>query len=282
MNLAPRAMPGDQLRRPLPLLAFITLFVVTVDKAANYVIAGDMKGLAYVALIFIGSAFVVAMLNSWRNGVYFFLAWLLFEDFARKYLGNNMAIYFAKDFLVAVVYLSLFLAWRRKQIEGFKPPFLVPLLLLVWFGVLRVFNPASPHLVFGVLGMKLFFYYVPLMLVGYSLVGSEFELQRFFRLNLIPILAITGLGIAQSIIGPTFLNPATMQEDIRELSSLYRVAPISGVIVYRPTSVFVSTGRYADLLYVAWLLSLGFLGYTLLRYRRGRVLAFLSVALIAA
>jgi len=96
MNLVPRAMPGDRLRRPLPLLGFIGLFAVTVYKAANYIIAGDMTGLAYVALLFIGSAFVVAMLNSWRKGLYFFLTWLLFEDFARKYLGNNMAIYFCR------------------------------------------------------------------------------------------------------------------------------------------------------------------------------------------
>ena len=94
-----------------------------------------MTGLAYVALLFIGSAFVVGMLNSWRNGFYFFLAWLLFEDFARKYLGNNMAIYFAKDVLVAVVYLSFFIASRRKEVALFRPPFLVPLLLFIWFGV---------------------------------------------------------------------------------------------------------------------------------------------------
>ncbi len=282
MSVPPRIWTGSF--RSTSLLGVIAIAFVLLGayEAAQFIVAGDTAGLAYAGLSFLLCAFVVAMLNSWRRGLYIFLIWLLFEDFARKYLGNNMAIYFAKDFLVAVVYLSLFLAWRRNQIEGFKPPFLVPLLLFVWFGVLQVFNPASPHLVFGVLGMKLFFYYVPLMLVGYALVGSEFELQTFFKLNLIPILAIAGLGIAQSIVGPTFLNPATMQEDIRELSALYRVAPISGAIVYRPTSVFVSAGRYADLLQIAWLISLGFLGYTLLRYRRGRALAFLSVALIAA
>src|SRR5437667_3430575 len=136
-----------------------------------------MNGLAYVALLFIGSAFVVAMLNSWRNGVYFFLAWLLFEDFARKYLGNNMAIYFAKDVLVAVVYLSFFLAYRRKRVALFRPPFLVPLLLFVWFGVMQTFNPASTSLIFGVLGLKLFFYYVPLLFVvgflGYLLLRRK-------------------------------------------------------------------------------------------------------------
>src|SRR5213080_3635721 len=183
MNLAPRAMPGDQLRRPLPLLAFITLFVVTVYKAANYVIAGDMKGLAYVALIFIGSAFVVAMLNSWRNGVYFFLAWLLFEDFARKYLGNNMGIYFAKDILLAAVYLSFFTAYRRKEknIEVIRPPFLMALMVFVWFGVLQMFNPGSTSIFYGILGMKLYFYYVPLFFLGYAFMNTEADLRKFFQ-----------------------------------------------------------------------------------------------------
>jgi hypothetical protein len=267
---------------PINHLFVLILVLGGAYEAANYILAGDTIGLAYLGLASIVGAFVVAMLNSWRRGLYIFLVWLLFEDFARKFLGNNMVIYFAKDFLVAVVYLSFFLAWRRKQIQGFRPPFLLPLLFFVWFGFLQVFNPGSPHIVFGVLGMKLYFYYIPLMLVGYSLINSEGELRTFFKANLIPILAIAGLGIAQSILGPTFLNPATMQEDIRELSGLYRVAPISGAIVYRPTSVFVSTGRYSDLLDVAWLVCLGFLGYTLLRYQRGRPLAFLSVAVIAA
>jgi len=102
-----------------------------------------MNGLAFVALAFVGCAFVVAMLNDWRNGLYFFLAWLLFEDFARKFLGNNMVIYFAKDFLAAVVYFSFIVAYRRKEVSSFRPPFLVPVLLFVWFGVMQVFNPAS-------------------------------------------------------------------------------------------------------------------------------------------
>src|SRR6267378_8252441 len=207
MNLVPRAMPGDRLRRPLPLLGFMALFAVTVYKAANYVIAGDMTSLAYVALLFIGSAFVVAMLNSWQKGLYFFLTWLLFEDFARKYLGNNMAIYFAKDVLAAAVYLSFFLAYRRKEVTSFRPPFLLPLLLFIWFGVLQVFNPASTSLIFGLLGLKLFFYYVPLLFVGYALLNSEEQLRRFFFVNIVLVLIIASLGIAQSILGHTFLNP---------------------------------------------------------------------------
>jgi hypothetical protein len=95
-------------------------------------------------------------------------------------------------------------------------------------------------------------------------------------------IAIAGLGIAQAIIGPSFLNPATLQDDIRELSMNYRVSPLSGEIAYRPTSVFVSNGRLQDFLIVSWLMSLGFGGYLILRSRKGRILAFITIAVVAA
>jgi hypothetical protein len=269
-------------RSPLVILAFLIIFVVAAYKSANYVIVGDMTGLAFVALAFIGCAFIVAMLQSWRNGLYFFLAWLLFEDFARKFLSNNMAIYFAKDVLAAVVYLSFFLAYRRKEVTSFRPSFLVPVLLLFWFGVMQVFNPASTHLMYGVMGVKLFFYYVPLLFVGYALLNSEAELRRFFFVNLILGLIIVSLGIAQAILGHTFLNPEVVAEDIRALSTLYRVSPISGLTLYRPTSVFVSTGRFGNFLLVTWLLVFGFSGYLLLRHKRGRALAFIALAATVA
>ncbi|HET9803963.1 MAG TPA: hypothetical protein VFP96_12040, partial [Candidatus Acidoferrum sp.] len=265
-------LPANTRGNPLLGLLLFAGALVGAYEAAHFILAGDMAGLAYVAIAFIVAAFVVAMLNDWKRGIYIFLVWLLFEDFARKYLGNNMAIYFAKDFLVAIVYLAFFAAWRRKQAVGFRPAFLVPLLLMVWFGTIQMFNPTLPHVVFGILGMKLFFFFVPLMFVGYALVDSETELRRFFKINLIPMIFIAALGIVQSIVGPTFLNPSVVQDDIRELSTLYRISPISGMKVYRPTSVFVSTGRFVDLLIVAWLLALGYLGYTLLRHRKGRTL----------
>jgi hypothetical protein len=135
---------------------------------------------------------------------------------------------------------------------------------------------------FGVMGVKLFFYYVPLLFVGYALLNSEAELRRFFFVNMILAAIIVSLGIAQAIIGHTFLNPAVVSEEIRELSGLYRTSPISGLTMYRPTSVFVSTGRFGNFLLVTWLLVFGFSGYLLLRHKRGRSLAFVVLALTVA
>lgn len=282
MRIATALRSGQSQRRPL--IAFGTLIfgALAAYELAQYVIRGDMTGLAYVGMCFVGGVIVVGILNNWRNGVYFFLSWLLFEDFARKFLGNNMAIYFAKDFLVLVVYLSFFAAYRRKEVKLFRPPFLMPLLVVIWFGALQIFNPASTSIWFGLMGFKIFFYYVPLILIGYALLNSEEELRRFFTVNMILVLIIVSLGIAQAILGPSFLNPAHQAEDLRLLSGMYRVSPISGEIAYRPTSVFVSAGRYADFIMVAWILVLGFSGYLLLRYKKGRALAFIAIPVIAA
>ena len=260
------------------LLVILVLGGFAANHSADLVISNDYSGMAYAAMLIAGAVIVVCILNSWRNGVYFFLAWLLFEDFARKFLGNNMVIYFAKDFLLLVIYVSFYIDYRRRKVKIFRFPFRVPIILFVWFGILQIFNPASTSIFYGLMGFKMFFYYVPLLFIGYALFESEIDLRRFFTANLRLAFVIICLGIAQSIVGPTFLNPAIQADDLRELSTLYRVAPESGASAYRPTSVFVSAGRYADFMLVAWLLVLGFSGYLLIRYKKGRIFAFLVVA----
>src|SRR6202158_3746265 len=281
MRIAPAL--SSSLFRKGPLLTIGTFVVgaFAAYQAAEYIIRDDLASLAYVGAAVIGGAIVIGILNNWRNGAYFFLSWLLFEDLARKFLGNNMAIYFAKDFLALVVFISFLAAYRRKEVTSFRPPFLAPLLIFIWFGVIQIFNPASTSIWYGLMGFKIFFYYVPMVFLGYSLINSEAQLRRFFTVNMVLALIIISLGIAQSILGSSFLNPAHPAEDIRELSTLYRTSPITGLTAYRPTSVFVSAGRYADFIMVASLLVLGFSGYLLLRQKRGRALAFIAISVTA-
>ena len=282
MSLRTAIQPGQLNRKPLLGLGFLVFVGYAAYKTAGFVINDDLQSLALVALVFVGGACVVAMLNNWRTGLYFFLGWLLFEDLVRKYLGNNMAIYFGKDLLVLVIYISFYLAVRRRKEKVFRPPFLMPLLIFVWFGAAQIFNPGSTSIWFGLLGFKIFYLYVPLIFVGYALLNSEVQLRRFFTVNIVLGLVIVSLGIAQSILGHTFLNPQSLDESIETLSKLYRVSPISGTLVYRPCATFVSHGRYVDFLLIMWLLVLGFSGYLLLRHRKGRWLAFLAISVTAA
>jgi hypothetical protein len=275
------ALSSRQLRKgPLLTIGSIVVGALGAYEAADYVIREDFTGLAYAGMALVGGAIVIRILNNWRNGLYFFLSWLLFEDFARKFLGNNMAIFFAKDLLVLILYFAFLAAFRRKEIQGFRPPFLVPLLIFIWFGVIQMFNPASTSIWYGLMGIKMFFYYVPLVFLGYALINSEAQLRRFFKVNVVFALIIISLGIAQSIRGPSFLNPEVPAEELRQLSTLYRVSP-EGSFAYRPTSIFVSAGRYMNFTFLAWLLVLGFGGYLLLRLKRGRIPTFLAIAVTA-
>jgi hypothetical protein len=264
-------------------VALFVLALLVALEISQFVLTDDWKSLGFIVIGIVGLALAVRILNNWRHGLYIFFGWLFFEDFARKFLGNNMVIYFAKDMLVILVYISFYAARRNSREKvRFRPPFLVPLLIFVWFAAAQVFNPGASSMFYGILGLKLYFLYIPLMYLGYALMDSEQDLRRFFMFNAILILLVSCLGIAQSIIGPTFLNPSTMQEDIRELSTLYRISPITGLSAYRPTSVFVSTGRFQNLIIASWIIVLGFGGYLVLRSKKGRIAAFTTIGILAA
>ena len=123
------SMPALRFSRN-PGLALLGLLVVfyLAYQTAQLVIAGDVNTLAMSGLTFVAVAIVVAILNDWRRGLYFLLGWILFEDFFRKYLGNNMAIFFAKDAFAVVLYLAFFAAKRKNLVKSFRPPFLVRVL----------------------------------------------------------------------------------------------------------------------------------------------------------
>jgi len=263
----------------LTLVAFGVVLLLAYE-AAQLVLEGDINSLLLSAMVFAGLAVAVAILNNWRRGVYLLLTWIVLEDLVRKYLGNNMAIFFGKDILALVVYLSFFISKRAGRAKIFKPPFFLPLMLFLWYGVLQVFNPLSTSIFYGILGMKVDFLYVPLIFIGYGFIENDEDLRKFFAYNSVLVLIVVGLGIVQSVLGHTFLNPTVIQSDIRDLSTSYRISPITGAIAYRPTSVFVSAGRLQNFLLISWLVALGFGGYLLLRSRKNRLLAFLTVGVV--
>jgi len=267
-------------RRFSPALWFFLGFALLL-LFTSWILNGADRQLIYAGIGVVVVIITIQIINNWRNGFYIFLIWLLFEDFIRKYMGNNMAIYFAKDFLVGVAYISFLIAMRRHTVKLFRPPFLVALSLFIWIGVVQIFNPHSPSFVYGLLGVKLYYYYIPLMFLGYAIIETEEDLRRFLVINLGLAGIIALLGIIQSIVGLTFLNPAVLAPDLEVLGNLTRRAPISGVLVSRPTSVFVSDGRFASYMTLMFIMGTGAAGYLLMRTRKGRVVVFLSIALSA-
>ena len=136
---------------------------------------------------------------------------------------------------------------------------------------MEVFNTNSPSPWYGLLGLKLYFEFVPMFFLGYALLRNENDLRRFLIINLCLAGLIAALGMAQSISGQALLAPAELAPDIRELGTLVREAPLTHETFIRPTSVFVSEGRFsAYLLLRVWMLGFGTATYFLVRRLPGR------------
>ena len=247
----------------------------------GWIVSGNLIQVAYLAVAVAVTAIGLGILRNWRSGVYMFLIWLVFEDLVRKYLGNNMAIFFAKDALAAFIYVSVIRAVRNRYEMTFRPPFLVALSCFFWLATLQIFNPYSPSPLYGALALKVYFFYVPFMFVGYALIRSDQDLRRFLMVVLSVATVVAGLGIIQAVVGPQFLNPATLAPEIRELAALDKVTPITQQILHLPSSVFVSAGRYDQYLFSSVVLGLGAAGYLLLHGGRGRRLVLVSLGVIA-
>jgi hypothetical protein len=259
------------------------LFIIALWVAwqiCGKIATNDLRTLAFSTVIFAGCIAAVVILRNWRSGFFIFLVWLLFEDLVRKYLGNNSALFFGKDILALLTYISLFTALRQGREERFRPPFLFSLSLFIWLGALQVFNQNSPSVLYGLLGFKLYFFYIPLMYVGYALIRNDEDLRKFLALNAVLAIVIASLGIIQAILGHSFLNPTKLAPEIRELGQLDRVTPITNQTLSLPTAVFVSTGRFALFLILATILTIGAAGYLLLSTRRNRNLVFVAVGLV--
>jgi len=259
------------------------VFVLAIWAAwllGGEIAANDLRSLEFAGIGLFAAVAAVAILRNWRTGFYLFLAWMLFEDLFRKYMGNGLALFFGKDILAGLVYISFFAEVRRGREKRFRPPFLLFLSFFFLLGFIQVFNQNSTHILYGLLGFKTYFYYIPFMYVGYALIRGDEDLRKFLVFNAVLSGLIAGLGVVQAILGNSFLNPAVLAPELRELGNLEKSSPLTNQLFNLPDSVFVSSGRFAEFLILAFIIALGATGYLLLCNLRGRKIVFLSIGII--
>jgi hypothetical protein len=250
-----------QLNRMLEGLAWLLGVPVLAWFIGNWLLEEDVNSVIAGGMVLAGVILAISILSRWRLGLYLFLVWIVFEDMGRKYLGNSVYSFFGKDILVAIVYIAFFLRRGPRAEKLFHPQFWLPLVAFILWATMEAFNFRTPSPLYGLLGLKLYFYYVPLMFIGYALVRTELELRRFLVFNMAIAGFVALLGAIQAIWGQSILNPAVLDDSLRELGDLSRVSPISGLVFNRPTSVFVSDGRFGAYLILMLILSLSAMGY---------------------
>lgn len=273
------ASPGARLSPKLVGLLVLVGSVLLAYLAGQWLLTGGIRGLGLHIAGLVGICVALVILVHWREGLFLFFFWLTFEDLVRKYAGGAMMIYFVKDALLAVVYVAFFFGVIKGKEKIFRPKFWVPLLAVICVGVAQVFNPRSTSIFYGLMGIKIDFYYVPLIFLGYAFLRTREDLDRFLYFTLGTAVVVALVGMTQAVGWSTFMNPANLAPQFVYLGRLTRYAPGMAHALSAPPSVFVSQGRYANYLVLMATLLLGVLGYEVFR-RRSAKFAYVALGVL--
>jgi hypothetical protein len=141
---------------------------------------------------------LVAGVHDWRRSVYGLLLFLPFSGLPYIVLYPEVRLALILKDLVFVVPAYLGFAASQLVQRRRVAPGALPAVLLVLFGLLVVvqaFNPALPNRLVGLIGVKVWLFYLPLCLLGYHLVETRADLSRLLAtMSLVAVVpAVVGL-----------------------------------------------------------------------------------------
>lgn len=219
---------------------------------------------------------VVAMfwaVSKWRLAIRAAMVMLIIEGAIRKWVvpGAEDLVYFAKDALLLGAYVGFLGDEARRRLRVSPSPFLTTILVAaVAFGTLQMFNPSLPSILVGVLGLKAYFLYAPLLYVLPAAFDSDRELARFLRRYSLAAIPIGLLAILQFFSsGSSAINMYARGTDVMGFGSSEHI---------RVTGTFSYISGYTAYLLASAILLLGILATTTWTFRR-QILVFASLSL---
>lgn len=205
-----------------------------------------------VAALCVGAASVLVSIRVWWAGLALFFLWLPFEDFARKFADNDIRVFLVKSVLLAIALIVLVPrlkgCWRRPLGSAWGPLMAVLAIAFI-MSVPGAFR--SPQL--PLVGIYLRFFFLLLVPVGVLLASNAEWLRVTFRGLTWSAIVVCGMGIAQAIVGPEFLNPAVVDPKLHHLTIVKNLA--GGQELLRPAGPFVDATRFASMTTVAIVIS---------------------------
>ena len=141
----------------------------------------------------------------WRGSLFGVFVLLVFEGALRKWAfpWAEAQIYLVKDAILLAAYLGFILDGRRK-LPAEKGIGLITIVLVVSFlwGVIEVYNPNSPSILVGLMGLKTYFLYAPVAFILPYAIKSREHLLVLIRRYLIMAIPVAVLGFIQIMGGP--------------------------------------------------------------------------------
>ncbi len=227
----------------------------------------------------IGLVALPFLVSKWRATFWALLAWFMVEDLIRKYLGNDIRVYFMKDVLYLMLVVGLLIdpavrgVWKRAT--GSAAAWLYA--MIAWSVVLSI-PVAFVDWRIPIIALKLDWQYVPLVIAGYLLASENDGVRRLLTGFVIIGIPACLVGIIQAQFGPDFLRPTV----VTEASQLLSLDLTRTHNVFQPTGTFVDAGRFGAMAMLTYVSALALL---VLIYRTStawmRALAVIGVIVAA-
>lgn len=171
----------------------------TIPLAIAYSVAHGYA-LPLIGAIILAGALALAIHN-WRWSIYGLLLYLPFAGIPIIALYPHTQIpVLAKDFLFTLPAYAGFVLTAKRPGWGYRgaPVFLLGSLAVLVAG--EVLNPQLPRLLIGLIGLKVWLLYVPLLFLGYHLISTKRELARALKVLMLVALIPAGVGIAEAVL----------------------------------------------------------------------------------
>lgn len=197
----------------------------------------------------------------WRFFFRFTFVYILIDGFFVNFFYMNPYVQLIKDFMIFWIYF-FYLNRENITIQGqqlFAEIGTIPTLFifaLLGLGILQIFNPTSPGLLRGMLGLKVMFLPWLLVLPAYTYINSTDDVRNFIKMIALASIPINLFGLLQFQLGPAFImgfGPGFYRAI--SVANIYGVAAQESFV--RVISTFASSGQYTHFLIVNTMLCLG-------------------------
>jgi hypothetical protein len=158
--------------------------------------------LLFIGVIGVSCAFVAA--KHWQQAVLGVFVLMVFEGAIRKWVfpSGQALVYLLKDGILLVAYIGFMLSVPKTPGPKDATSVKVVLWLSFFYGCLEVFNPDSPSILIGLLGLKNYFLYAPIAFIFPYIITSREQFLELVRRYLILAIPVAILGFIQVAAGP--------------------------------------------------------------------------------
>jgi hypothetical protein len=189
-------------------------------------------------------------LRSWRLSIVLLVAYFPVSGIAWLALyPNTEPAALAKDFLFVIPayagFCGTYLVGHRPFMFRGLP--LVPILLLAALVAVEVFNPNVESILVGLVGLKVWLFYIPMAFLGYHLLRSRRDLDRLLNLMCLTAIIPAVVGIGEAVLAYTGHVDVVYRlygDAAATATQEFASVEVGGAVLHRLPSTFSFVAQY--------------------------------------